>query len=126
MEALPHAVDVEPVIADVMSGHASVVRELGLPSGILEGDMVAFRVMCDSWKGQPLSDEGYDALVGFGERWSSRIVVAYLAAEGLPAVWASAWSMVQTDDRHRAAGWTFKPPDRPLPRRPRAGRDAFR
>ena len=102
-KALPHTADVGPLIADVVSGHASVVRELGLSSEVLEGDLVAFRVMCDSWKGRPLSDEGYDALVGFGERWSTRIVAAHLAAEGLPAVWASAWSLIRTDHHHRAA-----------------------
>ena len=102
-QALPQATDVEPVIAEVVDDHRAVVQALGLPPGVLEPDVDRFREACEDWRGRPLSDEGYDALVGFGERWSTRIVAAHLESEGMPAVWASAWSMVRTDAHHRAA-----------------------
>ena len=41
--------------------------------------------------------------MGQGERWSTRIVSAHLAAIGLPALWVSAWDVIRTDGTHRAA-----------------------
>ena len=102
-KALPHVPDVEPVMATVLSDHRRVLEQLGLSPEVLEGDLAAFKVVCESWKGRPLCDEGYDAIVGIGERWSTRIVAAQLESEGMPAVWASAWSLVRTDAHHRAA-----------------------
>ena len=102
-QALPHAVDVESVIAPVLEAHQGTVEALGLPGGLLDADFAAFRVMAESWRGRPVSDEGYDSLVGQGERWSTRIVAAHLGAMHLPAIWVSAWDLVHTDGSHRAA-----------------------
>ena len=101
--ALPQASNVEPVIAEVVSFHSNVVRELGLSEEVLAKDIRAFKTACEAWKGLPQCDAGYDQLVGFGERWSTRIVAAYLLNQGLPALWTSAWSLVVTDDQHRSA-----------------------
>lgn len=102
-QSLPHARAVEPVLASVMESHVATVLELGLPSDLLDADFAAFRVLADSWLGRPASDEGYDALVGQGERWSTRIVSAHLNAIGLPALWVSAWDVIRTDGTHRTA-----------------------
>ncbi len=102
-QALPHATDVEPVIATVVSSHMEVVGALELPPDLLEGDLAAFRAVCGSFLGQPRTDAGYDAVVGFGERWSTRLVAAHLEREGMAAQWTSAWSMVKTNGTHRAA-----------------------
>ena len=84
-QALPHATDVEPVIATVVSSHMEVVGALELPPDLLEGDLAAFRAVCGSFLGQPRTDAGYDAVVGFGERWSTRLVAAHLEREGMAA-----------------------------------------
>lgn len=101
-KALPHATSIETVLGTVVQDHALCAAELGLPSDVLEADFAAFRVMAESWKGKALCDEGYDALVGFGERWSTRLVAAHLVQEGVPATWCSAWELVHTDGRHRS------------------------
>ena len=102
-QALPYAADVEPVVAEVVADHLRVVDALHLPTSLLDGDLAAFRTVCASFLGRPRSDAGYDAVVGFGERWSTRIVAAHLVSEGLPAVWTSAWSLVRTNGTHRSA-----------------------
>ena len=102
-QSLPHAGEVESVLASVLESHAATVRVLGLAPDLLDADFAAFRVLAESWRGRPASDEGYDALVGQGERWSTRIVSAHLAAIGLPALWVSAWDIIRTDGTHRAA-----------------------
>ena len=91
------------MLASVVESHAATVRELGLAPDLLDADFAAFRVLAESWRGRPASDGGYDALVGQGERWSTRIVSAHLAAIGLPALWVSAWDVIRTDGTHRAA-----------------------
>ena len=102
-QSLPHTGEVESVLASVVESHAATVRELGLAPDLLDADFAAFRVLAESWRGRPASDGGYDALVGQGERWSTRIVSAHLAAIGLPALWVSAWDVIRTDGTHRAA-----------------------
>lgn len=102
--ALPHAASSSAVIDPVMAAHRATVQGLGLPQTTLDADFAAFEVLAESWRGRPQSDEGYDAIVGQGERWSTRIVAAHLAAIGLPALWVSAWDVVETDGRHRSAG----------------------
>ena len=121
-QALPQAADVEPVIAEVLADHRAVVQALGLPPDVLEPDVDRFREACEDWRGRPLSDEGYDVLVGFGERWSTRIVAAHLESEGMPAVWASAWSMVRTDAHHRAARVDLAATAEAIQRSAKAGR----
>ena len=102
-QSLQHATDVESVVSSVVEAHRSTVGALGLPADLLDSDVAAFRVLAQSWKGRPASDEGYDAIVGQGERWSTRIVAAHLAAIGLPALWVSAWEVIPTDGTPRAA-----------------------
>ena len=102
-QSLPHATDVESVVSSVVEAHRSTVVALGLPADLLDSDFAAFRVLAQSWKGRSASDEGYDAIVGQGERWSTRIVVAHLQAIGLPALWVSAWKVIPTDGTPRAA-----------------------
>ena len=100
---LPHAADVGALIGPVMEAHQRTVEELKLSSDLLAADFSAFRVLVESWRGRPASDAGYDAIVGQGERWSTRIVAAQLQALGLSALWVSAWDVVRTNGAHRAA-----------------------
>ena len=102
-QALPHATDVESVVASVVEVHRSTGVELGLQADLLDLDFAVFKELAESWKGRPPSDEGYDAIVGQGERWSTRIVAAHLEAIGLPALWVSAWEVIPTDRTPRAA-----------------------
>src|SRR5262249_4140434 len=44
-----------------------------------------------------------DVIAAAGELLSSRLVAAAMAAEGLPAVWVDARSVIVTDDRHTCA-----------------------
>ncbi|MEZ4791435.1 MAG: aspartate kinase [Flavobacteriales bacterium] len=48
-------------------------------------------------------DHYYDQIVAFGELWSTRIVSAYLNANGIANTWLDARTIITTDDRHRAA-----------------------
>lgn len=95
--------DVDEVCRAVRAYHGEILEDLGLPWSVLEGDWEALLSVARSLAGGRKDERGYDALVGFGERFSTRIVHAHLADCGLPVEWRSAWSMVRTDDRHRAA-----------------------
>lgn len=101
--ALPHVVEGEAACADVLNFHAGVAADLGLPTDVLDADIAAFKAVVQRLSGQPADDEAYDALVGFGERFSTRLVHAHLTQRGLRAVWQSAWQWVKTDAHHRAA-----------------------
>lgn len=103
-KALPHAASAEAVVGPVMEAHRTTVQGLNLPETTLEADFAAFEVLVESWRGRAASDEGYDAIVGQGERWSTRIVAAHLEAMGLPAMWVSAGDVFRTDHHHRSAG----------------------
>jgi len=101
---LPEGVAVEPLCADVLGFHANVVRDLGLPEDLIQTDVADFLALAEGLKGKgPADAAGYDALVGFGERLSTRIVHAHLVQIGLAAQWLSAWELVRTDASHRAA-----------------------
>ena len=101
---LPEGVAVEPLCADVLGFHANVVRDLGLPEDLIQTDVADFLAVAEGLKGKgPADAAGYDALVGFGERLSTRIVHAHLVQIGLAAQWLSAWELVRTDASHRAA-----------------------
>lgn len=101
---LPEGGAVEPLCADVLGFHANVVQELGLPEDLLQTDVAEFLAVAEGLKGRGSADAaGYDALVGFGERMSTRIVHAHLVQIGLAAQWLSAWELVRTDEAHRAA-----------------------
>ena len=49
------------------------------------------------------SDRDYDAIVSFGELWSTLIVTAHLDAVGLKTCWVDARTMVSTDALYRSA-----------------------
>jgi aspartate kinase len=51
----------------------------------------------------PGSDRDYDAIVSFGELWSTLIVTAHLDAVGLKTCWVDARTMVSTDALYRSA-----------------------
>jgi len=101
--ALPYGGDWQGACSAFLDFHASVAAELGLPTELLDADVAAFKAVAQRLTGQPADDEAYDALVGFGERFSTRLVHAHLAQRGLRAVWQSAWQWVKTDAHHRAA-----------------------
>ena len=101
--ALPEGGDTEAMCSGVHRFHAAVMADLGLPSALLAEDWSAFLAAATARCGLPADDAGYDALVGFGERFSTRIVHAHLTAIGLRVQWLSAWDLVQTDAAHRAA-----------------------
>lgn len=89
--------------AAVRAFHEAVMEGVGLPWSVLAEDWAAFMDIAADLAGLPMSDRSYDAIVGFGERFSTRIVHAHLNSVGLGAEWWSAWSLVLTDDRHRTA-----------------------
>lgn len=55
--------------------------------------------------GQPDAsyDRAYDQMVGLGELYSTRIVSAFFAQNGLPNQWVDARDLIKTDSRHRDA-----------------------
>lgn len=95
--------DVHALIEPVIGSHVQVAQELNLPEEILAPDLDSFRTVAKSWVGKPPTDGSYDALVGFGERWSTRIVAAHLREQGTPSDWVSAWTLIRTNACHRAA-----------------------
>ena len=101
--ALPHAEEVEGVLEDVWRFHLDIASELGLQGSVLDQDGAAFRTTAAGLMGHDQSDAGYDAIVGFGERFSTRIVHAYLSVSGMKAHWHSGWSLFRTDGQHRSA-----------------------
>ena len=100
---LPEGGPVEDRCIEVLDFHADVVRDLSLPSDLLQEDVAKFLSVAHALNGRTQSSEGYDALVGFGECMSTRIVHAHLVQLGLPAHWLSAWKLIRTDTSHRAA-----------------------
>ncbi|MCH1575570.1 MAG: aspartate kinase [Flavobacteriales bacterium] len=100
---LPEGGPAEDRCTEVLDFHAGVAQDLALPSDLLQEDVAKFLSAAQALNGKPQSAEGYDALVGFGERMSTRIVQAHLVQLGLPAHWLSAWKLIQTDTSHRAA-----------------------
>lgn len=101
--ALPESQDLDEVLRDVWQFHSEIVHDLGLSTSLLDEDGAAFRETAQRLCGLPLDDAGYDALVGFGERFSTRIVHAHLESLGLNAHWHSGWQLFLTDDNHRTA-----------------------
>lgn len=101
--ALPNGGGGQNACAAFLDFHASVAAELELPSEVLDADVAAFMTVAERLTGQPADDEAYDALVGFGERFSTRLVHAHLVQRGLRAAWQSAWQWIKTDAHHRAA-----------------------
>ena len=103
-KGLPEGGAVEARCAEVLEFHADVVRGLSLSSDLLQNDVAHFLSAAEALNGRAPEDaKGYDALVGFGECMSTRIVHAHLMQLGLPAHWWSAWKLIQTDASHRTA-----------------------
>ena len=101
--ALPQGDAAVPAVERVRRFHAEILDGLSMPWSVLEKDWALFEAALNEWKGQAADGRSYDALVGFGERFSTRIVHAHLAALGLPVEWVSAWELIVTDAGHRAA-----------------------
>lgn len=102
-KALPTGIDVNEGVEDVWRFHIEIAKELGLSASLLDEDGIAFRETARSLNGRPIKDSGYDALVGFGERFSTRIVHGHLEALGLGSHWQSGWQMFLTNGAHRSA-----------------------
>ncbi|MBW3534161.1 MAG: aspartate kinase [Gemmatimonadetes bacterium] len=89
-------------LAPLVERHVALADELGLPGEVAAGVREeALRVVQEL---DPAGDRAFtpaeaDRLVGVGELWSSRLVVAALAAAGLPSAWVDARHVVATDDR---------------------------
>ena len=95
---------VEARCAAVLDFHTNVVRDLSLPAALLRKDVAELLSVAESLNGKAMADaKGYDAIVGFGERLSTRIVHAHLMELGVPAQWLSAWHLIRTDETHRTA-----------------------
>ena len=102
-QALPQAGAAAVLVDAVVDAHERVAEALGLPASILKQSKVAFEALAIELSGQPATDATYDAVVGFGERWSTEIVAEHLAQIGLDGLWVSAWDLVRTNEHHRAA-----------------------
>jgi len=82
--------------------HREVEGELsgtGTETDSIAADLAAIGVELRAELGRPLSARSLDRLVGHGEAWSSRLVVAALREAGIPAERADARGFVRTDDR---------------------------
>lgn len=90
-------------VASVREFHEGILLDLGLAWDVLHADWDHFVRAAQLQLGAPANDRGYDALVGFGERFSTRIVHAHLDSIGINARWLSAWELILTDQQHRAA-----------------------
>lgn len=100
---LPSSTSPELVLEEVRNFHEEVVGDLGFNWEVLHPDWLGLMEVARHLQARRCSDSGYDALVGFGERFSTRIVHAHLVQKGLDARWHSAWSLIRTDDAHRAS-----------------------
>ena len=100
---LPSSTSFESMLEDVRNFQEEVLGDLGFTWEVLHPDWLDFIEVARHLNAQRCSDSGYDALVGFGERFSTRIVHAHLVHQGLDARWHSAWSLIRTDDVHRAS-----------------------
>ena len=102
-QALPQAGAAALLVDAILEAHFKVSKALDLPASVLNKSTADFRSMVDSLAGQQPSSATYDSIVGFGERWSTEIVAAHLAARGMNGEWVSAWDLVQTNGEHRSA-----------------------
>lgn len=100
---LPTVAMPDAAVEEVRAFHFEVLEELGLSWKLIKGDWAEFMRVARELCGADCSDAGYDALVGFGELFSTRIVHAQCAQEGQDALWWSAWEVIRTDSGHRAA-----------------------
>jgi aspartate kinase len=90
--------------------HARMADELALPGGLpaaVAAEAAALEAWLTDHSGRGPDAAGRDHLVAHGERWSSHLVSAALAARGLPAEWVDARQVLRTDAQFTAA--------RPLP-----------
>ena len=83
------------VLAGVAPGHSDARAEL----------MAQFDRLAETLRhgASTDSDRDYDAIVSFGELWSTLIVTAHLNAVGLKTCWVDARTMVSTDALYRSA-----------------------
>lgn len=79
-------------VADHLPGSAEAIDAIA-------ADLDALAAELEPQLGWSLSDDALDRLHGRGELWSSRLVSAALAAQGLPVTLADARTFVITDDR---------------------------
>ena len=87
--------------------HVAICAEL-FPEGIpedLQRTLEAIGQRGQQLIGQPDAsyDRAYDQLVGLGELFSTHIVSAFFAQNGLPNQWVDARDLIKTDSRHRDA-----------------------
>lgn len=87
--------------------HLAICNEL-FPEGVpedLQRTLEAIGQRGQQLIGQPDAsyDRAYDQMVGLGELFSTRIVSAFFAQNGLPNQWIDARDLIKTDSRHREA-----------------------
>ncbi len=89
----------------MMDRHLEVAAALGLRDvePALREEAAALEQTLAAVAPGAATPEALDRVSGTGERWSSRLVVAALAAAGVEAVWVDARPVVRTDDRFTRA-----------------------
>ena len=84
--------------------HQSVAQELlGKPLEEIEGLFQELSLALREGAESQSHARHYDRIIAFGELASTKIVAAYLQERGLPAVWVSAYELIQTDEQWREA-----------------------
>jgi aspartate kinase len=105
-------VTMEAAVVELLERHRSVAR--GIRGGEravepIHADAAALVDQLTARLSHVLSARELDALMGHGELWSSRLVVAALEGAGLPAEWVDARCLVVTDERHGRATPRMEP-----------------
>ena len=90
----------------LLDRHEQVARELPGAASALDAIVAEAAEVGDllsELRDRPVTPADLDAVAGLGELWSSRLVAAALAGNGMDAVWVDVRPLMVTDDRHTRA-----------------------
>jgi aspartate kinase len=98
--------DIDTAIAELFDRHEQIAGDL--PGGRAALDVIAAEVEdlrgeLAAMAGRQLTPADLDAVASYGELWSSRLVAAALAGDGLDSVWVDVRPLMITDDRFTRA-----------------------
>jgi len=89
-------------LSEIVARHRGTAAELGVPDaleGVLEADVTSIEAQLDSLADGAAVDPVRDAIVSYGELWSSHLVAAAMTVAGVPSRWIDVRTVMRTDAR---------------------------